>query len=138
MIIGLAGTRFGGNSLQLLGLEELWAFLRPHELHHGDCDGVDAEGHDLMRRLDPSVTIHAHPPTNELWRAFRTADVTWKPLPYLDRTLVIVQSVNVMCVVPAEEDERLRSGTWAAVRYAMHAAVPLYVLLPSGRVEVRQ
>jgi hypothetical protein len=136
LIVGLTGTRFGGTAEQLRNLEEIWVWLRPRALHHGLCRGVDEEGHELMRRLDPLVRIHGHPATDDGWRIDVAVDVLWKPLPYLERNHLLVDAVEVLFALPAEERERLRSGTWATVRYARSRSVPVHLLRPSGAVEV--
>jgi hypothetical protein len=136
VIVGLTGSRFGGTPAQLRNLEDIWGWLRPRALHHGLCEGVDEEGHQLMRRLYPDARIHGHPADDDTWRADVEVDVIWTPQRPLERNRELVDAVEVLFALPAEEQERVRSGTWTTVRYARSVGRPIHLLRPSGAVEV--
>ena len=80
--------------------------------------------------LDYSIVIH--PPTNPKNRAYcgslKEDDDIWR-MPeksYLARNKDIVDQSETMIALPIDPNrEILRSGTWAAVRYARKTGVPV-------------
>lgn len=136
--IGVTGTQAGGTPQQLLVLREL---LRPAEiltLHHGDCIGVDAQAHEIMRSM-PRRTgfgrIIIHPPDDPGRRAFCQGDAVWEERPYLERNRDIAKAASLLIVVPSQMTEVLRSGTWATARYAYKAGKLVLVIRPDGVLE---
>lgn len=97
--------------------------------HHGDCVGSDSMAHELasLRGFD----IVVHPPTDPKHRAHRIGDVEEDPRPYLERNHAIVDAVSTMIATP-DGEERLRSGTWATVRYARKRKRAIYIVFPAG------
>jgi hypothetical protein len=82
--IGFTGTREGFTEAQRKYFEAILAGLalanRYGDFHHGDCQGADAEAHDMVRALCPDWTIHIHPgPEGDSWRAHKTGDKTYEP-----------------------------------------------------------
>lgn len=102
------------------------------EIHHGDCVGADAEFHDICMEVWPEegFSLVLHPPENEYKRAFKTAPVQTvrPPKPFLDRNRDIVDEADGMLAAPREMAEKLRSGTWATVRYSRKTSTPLIML----------
>jgi len=133
--IGVTGTRKGMRIGQKVAFR---MFLkganvnREHlgaVLHHGDCVGADAEAHEIAESFGMSVVIH--PPEDPKHRAFCKADEYRERQPYLKRNEDIVNSCDILVAVPSGR-ERLRSGTWATVRYARKRGTPVVVLERAG------
>jgi hypothetical protein len=138
LIVGVTATRGGVNDVQRLSVAELLMLWLPREVHHGDCVGGDADVHTLVRDLGLGMRIAIHPPDVDTLRAFCQADVIHAPKPYLERNHDIVDDCQRLLALPAGEAETLRSGTWATVRYAQQVGVPVFVLFPSGQLELRE
>lgn len=128
MKIGFTGTQIGMSQSQkeqfVLQLYE----LNPTEFHHGDCIGADAEAHDIVREFFPDVKIVGHIPKSNGKRAFRKCDEYRDPLPYLERDRKIVDETEFLFGAPKTDDEILRSGTWATIRYSKKIAKPRKIL----------
>ncbi len=132
MIIGITGSRKTGDLDSRL--RQLLLDYAPHELHHGDCIGADAYAHGVAQEL--GITVVVHPPSNPTYRAFCQANAVYPPvtvLPerdYLARNHDIVDACDLLIALPSGP-ERLRSGTWATVRYARRVGKPVLVLTGS-------
>jgi hypothetical protein len=128
MKIGFTGTQLGMSQHQkeqfVLKLYELGIT----EFHHGDCIGADAEAHDIVREFFPEVKIVGHLPLSNGKRAFRQCDEYRDPLPYLARDHKIVDAVECLIGTPKSDNEILRSGTWATIRYARKIGKTNYVI----------
>ena len=86
-------------------------------LHHGDCIGSDRMAHIIAKDL--GFKIHIHPPIDRLKRANMKGDIIEKAYPYLQRNKFIVDACGLIIAMPKNpNEEELRSGTWATVRYA--------------------
>jgi hypothetical protein len=127
MKIGFTGTQDGMSDRQKAQLEsELQnlnvPFAEQTEFHHGDCIGADAEAveiaHDIFLEWFHTYQSHAHPPSDPKKRAFHKSDVIHPPEPYLIRNRRIVNATNILIAAPKTDQEELRSGTWATIRYA--------------------
>ncbi len=68
-------------------------------------------------------------------RNFSKGDETRKPKPYLKRNHDIVDESDILIGFPSSEEERLRSGTWATVRYARKTGKRIYIIFPDGKVK---
>jgi len=135
MIVGVTGTTRGMTTAQKQKLVE--NLLGVTDLHHGDCVGSDADAHDLVRLVRPDIKITSHPPVNHKLRAFKQADFSWEPKPYLERNKDIARSCQALIATPAGYTELRRSGTWATVRYAVNARKPVLIIYPDGTLEKR-
>jgi hypothetical protein len=128
MKVGFTGSREGMSRLQkeqfVLKLFE----LSPTEFHHGDCEGADAEAHDIVREFFPTVIIHVYPPKAKNKQAFKQGDIWYTPAPYLERDRKIVDSTECLIGAPLSDAEQLRSGTWATIRHARKTGKPNFVL----------
>ena len=112
--------------------------LEPMEqFHHGDCVGGDAWAHDTVRICLSRVSIHVHPPSNPVNRAYRVGNVTYEPRPYLDRNQDIVNASEIILAAPKGMREELRSGTWHAIRYAIAQRKRVIIVWPNGKIEER-
>ncbi len=103
-------------------------------LHHGDCMMADEHAAEIARRL--GYKIHCHPPINNRRRAWADGDAFEAPLPYLDRNRAIVRASNELIAMPDTMSERIRSGTWATVRYAREVGTKITILWPNGTVKI--
>jgi hypothetical protein len=111
--------------------------LRPNWLHHGDCIGVDSEAHINCKSLSPNTLIHIHPPTATKYRAYCKADTISVPKAYLERNRDIVDEIHMLIAIPETEEEVVRSGTWATVRYAGEREKPVMIIRPDGSITWR-
>lgn len=102
--------------------------------HHGDCLGADEEFHELVRETVPTAKIHGHPPLARRYRADCRFDVLHEEREYLERDHNIVDSCDVLIACPGEAHERIRSGTWATVRYARKKDHRRVVISPDGMI----
>jgi hypothetical protein len=118
MKIGFTGTRKGMSQHQKEQFVLKMFELDPSEFHHGDCEGADAEAHDIIREFFPLVKIICHPPKSNSQRAWKHCDDYMDPLPYLTRDYKIVDDVDYMFGAPLQDNEIIRSGTWTTIRYS--------------------
>lgn len=137
--VGFTGTQGGMTSAQKLMFDAIMFIANEYnaiEFHHGDCVGSDKEAHEavllLSKHLRCTVKTIIHPPTIKKKRAFCSADESHEPLPYLDRNQKIVDTIDVLIATPAENKERLRSGTWSTVRRARKQSKPIFIINPDG------
>lgn len=127
--VTFTGTRRGMTLKQIKQIEE-W-FANTHnilEAHHGGCEGADRDFHDMLLYYIPIHRIHIHPGRVEQleWacqqqRQRKEIHIYAIPLgkkPELARNRIMVSQSNVVLATPAQEQEVLRSGTWATIREA--------------------
>lgn len=115
-------------------LRREWEYLRTKRdgiiLHHGDCVNWDARAHSIAKEI--GFEVHIHPPKNESKRAFcRGCLYIDEPVDYLKRNHNIVDSCTHLFACPHDE-EIMRSGTWATVRYARKQNKPITIIWPDG------
>lgn len=133
IIGGFTGTQSGMTTKQKAVFETLLAENNVSMFHHGDCIGADAESHAIA--LKRGVEVIIHPPINDSKRAFcKGASVVLSPKEYLDRNHDIVNSSSLLFATPKEDKEKIRSGTWATIRYAAKHGKKLFIILPNGEV----
>jgi len=134
MQIGFTGSQFGLSSPQQSIIR---AYIQNHPqisaAHHGDCVSADAEFHELCSAAGIPVTLH--PPSNKTKRAFCRATFSRPPRPYLERNQQIVEACVLLIAGPSGP-EKLRSGTWATVRYARRQNRPLLIVWPNGESQL--
>ncbi len=129
-VVGFTGTQRGLTPPQRDQLAHWLQRLAPCEVHHGDCVGADAQFHALVRDLLPTTRIVLHPPRIEKKRAFCQGDEERPARAYLTRNHAIVRAGAALLAAPGEQREKLRSGTWATVRYARQQNRPVILVLP--------
>jgi hypothetical protein len=144
--LGITGTHKGATPEQERELRRIMTSMDISEVHHGDCIGVDALGHEIALSLrdtgdemplsTPSIIIH--PPENGSKRAFcESADIILPAKPYLERDMDIAKASDVLIAVPDGYHELVRSGTWTTVRYARGFNKRLVIVIfPDGTVEI--
>lgn len=134
--VAFTGTSAGLTPKQASALR-LHFFTAPvGELHHGMCVGADAVAHAMAKRYGWRVV--GHPGVDARGEPGGRApllglDEVVPPLPYLKRNRLIVAGATLLLACPKGREVR-RSGTWATVRYARKAGVPVKLFLPDGSV----
>ena len=132
--IGVTGTREGANSTQILSvIQFLESIEQPAELHHGDCKGVDEEVAVAAGEL--GFKVICHPPEDDYLRAFHKSDEFRKPAGYFERDRAIVDSTDLLIVVPLQNTWQTRGGTWYTCSYAKKTCKPYVIFFPNGTVE---
>lgn len=136
MHLGLTGTRNGATQEQLDFLAKWFSYA--HGLHHGACQGVDEQGHDLAVGYNFPITIH--PPVVEKlimdkakWTQ-RDCIYVRSPKAYLTRDRDIVDAADKLLALP-EGPHRAHSGTWYTINYAIMTGVPVVICYPDGSTE---
>ncbi|MDA8745234.1 hypothetical protein N9N28_11420 [Rubripirellula amarantea] len=131
MKIGFTGSRNGMTKEQKDYIGELLKQLAPTEAHHGDCVGADADFHAICVELGVAVVVH--PPSNAKSRArCIPVSATRPPLPYLQRNQYIVRS-SAALIAAVSGPERVRSGTWATIRFARKLRRPILLVHADGQ-----
>jgi len=113
MKIAFTGTRRGMTNSQISQLKEIFSILREAgsvEFHHGAAVGADSEAATLA--ADFGFNIEEHPAGKNP----------------LDRNHDIIRYATLLIAAPAQNQEILRSGTWATIRYARTAHIPVCML----------
>lgn len=128
MKIGFTGTREGMSQEQKEQFVLKCIELGITEFHHGDCEGADAEAHDIIREFFPDVHIEVYPPKSTYRQAFRKGDLHHPPDDYIPRDRKIVDNTEFLIGAPLQDDEQLRSGTWTTIRHARKTKKPYKVL----------
>jgi hypothetical protein len=135
----VSGTRKGITEKQFVALGDLIAKSCITKLHHGDCIGADLIAHNIMRLMrvvfNKQTKIIAHPPKNEVVRAFCDADEIREPDDYIPRNHTMVDESEWLIALPSSKEELLRSGTWATVRYAKKLGRHITIIYPDGEIK---
>jgi len=147
MKIGFTGTKDGCTEKQLKSLDKILKKLNQKyeyiEWHQGDCIGADADSTLLVAKNGYVQKIITHPPVNSSLRSY-VIENNLKSFPngimievleerdYLDRNKNIVKACTLLIVCPKEENEILRSGTWATYRNARKLNKNIIVIKPNG------
>lgn len=133
MEVGFTGTQLGMTLEQKDAVRILLEEINPSGVAHGDCIGADMEFHHICLQLGKWIRIH--PPRNGEKRAHCQEWNEMMPMKdYLVRNQDIVNSVNALIACPEQDSEVLRSGTWATIRYARKKKIPIYLVMPDGKV----
>jgi len=121
MIVGFTGTR----KIELITeqrlsdlLKTLISFKIDYDTDltvvHGCAEGTDTYFHNLC--LLENISIIGRPCKNTKLENF---DLLYDPAPPLKRNKEIVNDCNILIALPINKNqEELRSGTWATIRYA--------------------
>lgn len=122
MIVGFTGMRDGMSECQKDQLAlMLMAFRngRRDEFIHGAAVGADTQAAVIAEQV--GFTIIAIPAGGDP----------------LARNREIVALCNVLIAAPKRDEEEQRSGTWATIRYARHAGIPVVMLSRWNRETAR-
>ena len=129
MKIGVTGTREGSTDSQLKAVIEFMETLGTgHELHHGDCCGVDIEVATVAKNL--GWTVVCHPPVSDYLRAYHESDEFRQPHGYLRRDRNIVDETELLIVVPLHTEWQSSGGTWYTHDYAVKLGRPVHIFYP--------
>ena len=137
--IGFTGSQNGIAPCHVENLEKTIEHVTEHAIwdltgHHGDCVGADTQFHDMC--LKYGIPVYVYPPIVEKKRAFvEFAEHIYPEKKYLERNQDIVKAADFMLACPSSSIEKLRSGTWATVRYAFRQDVPTLLFLPDGEIQ---
>lgn len=130
--VGFTGTQNGLNMRQFTFLDGVLFALKEQGAsvaRHGDCEGADAQFHELARKHGYWIVIH--PPTNDAKRAFCRGDTILPVKPYLKRNADIVRGSDILLAGPKSLHEKARgSGTWATIREARRRGKTYFILKP--------
>ena len=136
--IGFTGTRDGMTHAQaklfsdLMGETlTLYAQMTQFRFRFGVCKGADHQAAWIAKGL--GYYIIGHPPidTSQMC-AIDVCDELMPPEAYLKRNKSIVAASLQMIATPKEATEKLRSGTWATIRYATASRKKLTIMFPNG------
>lgn len=133
--IAFTGTQQGMTARQKSALAQ---FLRQAkrnyetiEWHHGDCEGADAESHDIAEEILGRDAIWIHPCKFRSKRAFKRSPHILPEDKALDRNVTMVRITDGLVAAPKERKEVLRSGTWMTIREARdRQKKPYFILEP--------
>ena len=134
MKIGFTGTQQGMTAHQKARLVSVLTWLWPDsdetvwQFHHGDCVGADFEAASIAKQL--GFWIVAWPPEITTKRAYFASHDIHDAAPYLQRNHDIVDATERLIATPKEEEEVLRSGTWATIRYARKLKRSIDIIWP--------
>ena len=129
MKIGVTGTREGANEAQLLTVIKFMESLGPnHELHHGDCKGVDVQVAAAARAR--GWRIVCHPPKSTETQGHFGGDEVREPLGYLQRDRNIVDATELLLVVPLQNKWQPKGGTWYTHDYAVKKGKTVELFYP--------
>lgn len=130
MIIGFTGTQKGMTNSQKRKLTSLLKSFQPGLVVHGGCVGADTQFHKICRDyLSPRPSINVMPSNIRNKQGdWLGADTVAPESPPLDRNKRLVRLVDVLIATPTQNEEILRSGTWATIRYAKKCKVPVIIL----------
>lgn len=137
--IGVTGTRSGMTDFQRTSVNKFLFVCHisgkhhsdieiKHELHHGDCVGVDVETAELAKKFDYKIVCH--PPVKDDLRAFFKSDETREPMNYFARNRNIVDECDHLLVVPYQMEWQSNGGTWYTHDYAKKKGKPLTIFWP--------
>jgi len=142
--IGVTGSRrgFNGDQQRLITVNDLLIQIEindlesPPEFHHGACVGIDEDMACIAHGL--GFRVIAHPPFSSRYLSKIALSVSDAVLPakeYIDRNRDIVLSVNVLFVVPWENEPQEHGGTWNTCRYAETMNSNYVLFYPNGQVK---
>lgn len=132
MVVGFTGTRKSMNTAQVAQLSMMLAILKRdtnNEFHQGGAIGGDKQARILAREW--GYQVHWHPcPGVSLADVLEDEplarhEIWHEVFPPLTRNRNIVEIALVLLAGPLTDREEQRSGTWATVRYARAAAIPV-------------
>jgi hypothetical protein len=102
------------------------------EFHMGDCIGSDTQFYEIVYMRGLRI---CHPPDNPTKRSFLKYDFEYPVKPYLKRNAdIATRGTSGLLAAPYEDEEMLRSGTWATIRYARKLNRKIYIVHRDGRL----
>ena len=130
--VGVTGSRSGMNETQMREVSQaLEALYTPGaEFHHGDCMGVDEQAATLAQSMGYRVVSHPGPDGEH--RAHHPSDEVREVDTHFRRNRTIVNTTDLLLVVPWQEEHQTNGGTWYTHDYAVKVGKPRRVFWPSG------
>lgn len=135
--LGFTGTRKGMTEAQRTQVIKFMRDHMPHEIHHGDCIGSDAQFARLVWWQFRGVIIVSHPPEDNKYRAYCSSNILMPVLPYLKRDENIVLASDHLIATPRQDKppKSLRGeGTWWTINCAQQRGIPITIVRPDGKV----
>ena len=136
--IGFTGTRKGITPLQRNIFQELLSDERwdePQVFHHGGCVGADAQVHSIVQAFGHyEISVWPGNLTAQRHYTIEPPYYIHAIRPPLDRNQMIVDHCNVLIAISGTEEETLRSGAWATIRYARKQGKRIIIITPSGQI----
>ena len=129
-VVSFTGTRRGLTPIQRKSLRWVLKKLQAATLVHGDCLGADEEAGEVADSL--GMKVHKRPSTSKTRAFSKIGTLVAEPKPPLDRNPDIVDDGDCVVACPGGMGEELRSGTWAAVRYARKQDCLIWIVWPDG------
>lgn len=121
LVVGITGARTSTTTAQLHTFRGWLLDNLPDikEVHHGYCIGFDTMAANICAELN--IPMVYHPPIISDYQGIFEQDGwpgEWKPrAEYIVRNHAIVDACHVLIAGPDGDEMKLRSGTWATVRY---------------------
>lgn len=138
MRVGVTGTSLGPTPRQHAAMRHFLCGISMTRFVHGAAPGVDTLAHNIVRACHGHIVIEAHPsnlPARSSTLAVPMGNMEiWPEKPPLDRDRFIVQRIHGLLAVPPTDEEIVRSGTWATVRYAREIGIAIYLIRRDGRI----
>lgn len=136
---GFTGTRQGMTTQQKATVRGMLKGMQPNVINHGGCVGADEDFHNIYKELyimDRLITkINIYPSNMYGTQMPRDTDEEWveyfPPDEPLKRNHTIIDNSWILIACPKEDQEVLRSGTWATIRYAK-PSIPVFIVFPDG------
>jgi len=136
--VGFTGTQHGMTPAQSVAVASFLTTWRDdfrdaqQELHflYGMCVGADDQAAMIAGNL--GFTLHGYPGDNPSKYGHVVPHFRHAPMENLRRNAVIVSQCSALLATPRETAMIRRSGTWATVRAARKAAVPVWLIWPDG------
>lgn len=137
--LGFTGTRKEFVNIQYWKLIEVMEILSATYgvLHHGGCVGADTVAHMLAHQFRMKTEVHPADMAG-MQGLCPNPSVRHEAKPPLARNKDIVRVSNLLLAAPSTFDEVMRSGTWATIRYAREAKLPIIIVDPDGRLHVER
>ena len=134
MHLGVTGTKNGITEAQF---DIIKSYIKEDtcvtHFHHGNCKGADVQVALLYNHYHPDVWIIKHPPIKTGTQGNGPFHETREPKDYLERDKDNVNESDYLWACP-DGKEKLRSGTWATVRYARIKGIPITIVMPDGNI----
>lgn len=130
MIVGITGTRSGMTPHQMECVENFFEETCIEEFHHGDCIGVDYEAALIAERL--GIKTVCHPPVKTDLRAWHKSTVMLEEKTYFSRNRFLVDSVDLLMVVPWESERKETGGTWYTHDYGVKTKTNIKMFWPDA------
>lgn len=139
IIQGFTGTSAGLQEVQVYALTGFVIRQSSRDTDfravHGGCDGGDDVFHNICMNLGIPIEVYPSPKqANKTWPGENVIVHPITPGTPLNRNHKIIARATQMVACPWEEVEKIRSGTWATVRYTRTARKPLVMIYPNGTI----